>query len=24
LLFVSTITCVSFFNYVVRWTRRYQ
>ena len=24
LLFVSTITCVSFFTYVVRWTRRYQ
>lgn len=24
LLFVSTITCVSFFNYVVRWTRRHQ
>jgi multiple sugar transport system permease protein len=24
LLFVSTITCVSFFNYVVRSTRRYQ
>lgn len=24
LLFASTITCVSFFNYVVRWTRRYQ
>ena len=24
LLFVSTVTCVSFFNYVVRWTRRYQ
>jgi multiple sugar transport system permease protein len=24
LLFVSTITCVSFFNYVVRRTRRYQ
>jgi multiple sugar transport system permease protein len=24
LLFVSTITCVSFFNYAVRWTRRYQ
>jgi multiple sugar transport system permease protein len=24
LLFVSTITCVSFFNYVVRGTRRYQ
>jgi multiple sugar transport system permease protein len=24
LLFVSTITCVSFFNYVIRWTRRYQ
>jgi multiple sugar transport system permease protein len=24
LLFVSTISCVSFFNYVVRWTRRYQ
>jgi len=24
LLFVSTITCVSFFNYVVRPTRRYQ
>ena len=24
LLFVSTVTCVSFFNYVVRWTRRHQ
>src|SRR6185437_8682915 len=24
LLFASTITCVSFFNYVVRWTRRFQ
>jgi multiple sugar transport system permease protein len=24
LLFVSTITCVSFFNYIVRRTRRYQ
>ena len=24
LLFVSTATCVSFFNYVVRWTRRHQ
>ncbi len=24
LLVVSTITCVSFFNYVVRWTRRHQ
>lgn len=24
LLFVSTITCVSFFNFVVRYTRRYQ
>jgi multiple sugar transport system permease protein len=24
LLFVSTVTCVSFFNYVVRWTRRFQ
>lgn len=24
LLFVSTITCASFFNYVVRWTRRFQ
>jgi multiple sugar transport system permease protein len=24
LLFVSTVACVSFFNYVVRWTRRYQ
>ncbi len=24
LLFVSTITCVSFFNYVVRYTRRFQ
>ena len=24
LLFVSTVTCVSFFNYVVRPTRRYQ
>jgi multiple sugar transport system permease protein len=24
LLFVSTITCVSFFNYVSHWTPRYQ
>jgi multiple sugar transport system permease protein len=24
LLFISTVTCVSFFNYVVRWTRRTQ
>jgi multiple sugar transport system permease protein len=24
LLFVSTVTCVSFFNYVVRYTRRFQ
>jgi len=24
LLFVSTLTCVSFFNYVVTWTRRHQ
>ncbi len=24
LLFVSTIACVSFFNYVVHWTRRHQ
>ena len=24
LLFVSTVACVSFFNYVVRWTRRHQ
>jgi multiple sugar transport system permease protein len=24
LLFVATVTCVSFFNYVVRWTRRHQ
>jgi multiple sugar transport system permease protein len=24
LLFVSTITCVSFFNYIVQRTRRYQ
>ncbi|HTW25559.1 MAG TPA: sugar ABC transporter permease [Acetobacteraceae bacterium] len=24
LLFISTVTCVSFFNYVVRWTRRFQ
>ncbi len=24
LLLVSTVTCASFFNYVVRWTRRFQ